>query len=278
MNTAEVPKPDATSWRLDTAAEPMANAFVLARIARLAYLDSFDCPTEGPLDALPEAAVFCAAFPIMSPVQTLRVRGFVAANEDHAVVAFAGTHRPDHWRESLRYDQVLDFGGRAHQGLTEVLENVAPQVLAGLYDANALTKTLWLTGHSLGGGLATLAAWRLHHMGYEPRAVCSFGAPPVLDAAAAQAYPVEAWCFANDGDWVPRMQWPRIGTPYAHPGRVFNVLRSGRLAPAHHSPEMARRMDRFERLEGPREYGGPFVDHTMKEYIRRIVANRLLKS
>src|SRR5690606_23210636 len=156
-----------------------------------------------------EASGFCAAFPLLRPIHSPRIRGFVAANAGHAVIAFAGTHRSEHWSESLRYDQVADFGGRAHRGFADVLEQVMEPMLAGLYDAEALDKPLWLTGHSLGGGVAILAGWRLHRLGYEPHAVCTFGAPPVLDAAAAQDYPVPVWRITNDGDWVPNLQWPR---------------------------------------------------------------------
>ena len=269
----DVSELDACSWRLAPDTAPMRNALVLARLARLAYVDAFDGPTEGPVEAQADVPGFCAAYPLVRPIHCLRTRGFVAADAENAVVSFAGTHRTDHWSESLRYDQVLDFGGRAHRGFAQALEQVMPSMLAGLYDSDALSKAIWLTGHSLGGGLAILAAWRLHGLGFDLHVVCTFGAPPVLDATAAQAYPVTAWRFANDGDWVPHMQWPRFGSRYAHPGKAFHLLRSGRVAPEHQSPDLARRLDRFQRLDEPRDHGGPFVDHNMKEYIRRIAAN-----
>lgn len=267
------PQLDASQWRLDADAPPFPNALILARLARLAYLDAFDCPTEGPAEAYADAPSFCAAFPVVRPIHTARIRGFVAATPEHTVVAFAGTHRPDHWSESLRYDQVIDFGGRAHRGFAEVLDEVMTPLFAGLYDSAALSKPLWLTGHSLGGAVSVLAGWRLHHHGFEPHTVCTFGAPPVLDEIAAKDYPVPVWRFANDGDWVPSMQWPRLGNRYAHPGQTFYLLRSGRLARKHHSSDLARKLDRFDDFENPKEYGGPFVDHTMKEYIRRVRKN-----
>lgn len=268
----EVRNGHSAEWRLDVHSAPLENAVVLARLARLAYLDAFDCPTEGPIEARAEVSAFCGAFPEVRPIHTPRIRGFVAASGTDTVVAFAGTHRADHWSESLRYEQVMDFGGRAHRGFADVLAEIVDPMLAGLYDADALAKTLWLTGHSLGGGVAVLAGWRLHNLGYEPEAVCTFGAPPVLDAAAAEDYPVAVWRVTNDGDWVPRMQWPRLGSRYTHPGRHFHLLRSGRLAPEHQSPELARKLDRFQRIEEPFDHGGPFVDHNMKEYIRRLEA------
>ncbi len=47
---------------------------------------------------------------------------------------------------------------------------------------------IWITGHSLGGAMALLAAARLHVDGYEVGGVHTFGAPLVGDAALQSAY------------------------------------------------------------------------------------------
>jgi hypothetical protein len=267
-NQLHEPEPPCESWRLDARAPTMRNALVLARFARLAYGESLDPPGAGAEDA-----ALLRAFPTVRLVVSGQVRGLVAGNDKDAVVAFAGTYHRDHWRDSLRYDQVLGFGGRAHGGFAEGIDRVWAHLLAGLYDTRALDKTLWLTGHSLGGALALLAAWRLHEVGFTAHCVNTFGAPAVMDRAAAEAFPVPAWSIINDGDWVPYMQWPRLEGAYIHPGQSFVLMRSGRLSAARHSASMSRRIDRFLLLESPAPPGGPFADHRMNEYIRRIIAN-----
>lgn len=65
-----------------------------------------------------------------------------------------------------------------------------------------------VTGHSLGGGLATLAGLILHARGIAVEVVVTFGAPRVGDRAFAQAYPLPLIRFEATHDPVPLVAAP----------------------------------------------------------------------
>jgi len=87
------------------------------------------------------------------------------------------------------------------------------------------SKPLWITGHSLGGAIAVLAAMRLFRElpgGPTAQGVYTFGQPRVAKlgfAAAYQASPLwnRTFRFVNNMDIVPRVP-PRV-LKYCHVGR-----------------------------------------------------------
>jgi triacylglycerol lipase len=69
-------------------------------------------------------------------------------------------------------------GGKVHRGFGRLIRSVWESIDAAL---QTVTKPLYYTGHSMGGALATLAASLR-----PPRAVYTFGAPRIGDAAFAE--------------------------------------------------------------------------------------------
>lgn len=255
---------------LDAAAEPSANAFALARLAWLAYSESeaFD---EAPDN--PDWAAFHNAFPMLRVFEEERVQGFVAGNNADILIAFAGSSRREDWWDSLSAMQVSAFGGRAHKGFAMLLDRVWTRILAALYDLDGGDRRIWLAGHSLGGALATLAATRLHHEGFEPHLTATFGAPPVFDERAAATFEPVLLRVVNDGDWVPKLQWPRVGSPYTHVGDELYLLRSGAPATNRYPQHLQARLDRIDRyleVDRDRLYGDPISDHAIGEYAARL--------
>ena len=92
--------------------------------------------------------------------------------------------------------------GKAEAGVEQAHDLNGENVMAALYDAHVIDeeKTLWVTGHSLGGALALLAANRLDHIGIKVHEVQTFGTPQVLDPVAANAYPIPVRRFINNED------------------------------------------------------------------------------
>ncbi|MCH7908182.1 MAG: lipase family protein [Candidatus Hydrogenedentes bacterium] len=245
---------------LDADARPLHNAYALARAALAAYPNS---PERDPAD-------FFDAFPHHSPFRGQRVSGFVVSDPDHVILAFRGSHEDREWIRGLSYGQVPSGGGRVHRGLSETLDEVWRDVLCAFYDASVHDKTLWLTGHSIGGSLATLAARRLHDEGFSVHFACTFGAPRVLDPVAAREFPVPLYRFVNNEDLVPDLPWPSLTDRYAHAGKRILLLASGQIAEDRHSPGLSRRIDRADTIGQGIVPSGMVHDHAMENYLEKI--------
>ncbi len=125
--------------------------------------------------------------------------GFVAESETTLVVAFAGTD------PVVAANWITDFNirtgsGGVHRGFADGVEGVWPALVAALAGT---TKRIFLVGHSLGGALAVVAAWRLTATIRDRRTGCqrgaridvgriagvlTFGMPRAGDEAFAAAY------------------------------------------------------------------------------------------
>ena len=93
-------------------------------------------------------------------------RGYFASNDSHALLAFRGTEADNNNDKAVdvEIDRTAEAGALVHSGFKRYLDAVWPQVtqcVAG-YRANHPDQNICITGHSLGGALATLAFTRLH--------------------------------------------------------------------------------------------------------------------
>jgi hypothetical protein len=140
-----------------------------------------------------------------------------------AVLVFRGTTGLRNW--------FLDIDVRperiaprtvAHRGFMEALRHVWPSLKPHL---EQLTEPLFMTGHSMGGALAQLAAW--HH---SPRAVYSFGAPRVGDAGFARHMTsIPIYRLVNGRDVVPGLPPSTRRLSFSAAGRLVHIDRRGRI-------------------------------------------------
>jgi hypothetical protein len=248
-----------TPIQLHADASPVEQAYQLARVARAAYRND---PKEDP--------AFGAAFDSVVAFRSTRVFGIVAAEPENVVVAFRGTHEDREWIEALAYGQARWASGRAHKGCIRLVQNVWTSLLAALYDENADGRRLWLTGHSIGGTLALVAAAKLEHEGFDVFNVTTFGSPAVLDKRAAESFRCRVYRVVNNEDVVAELPWPTLLDTYAHAGERILLTASGRLAAAHHSPDLARRIDRAHAIGEGTHVSGAFHDHTILSYVDKL--------
>jgi triacylglycerol lipase len=124
--------------------------------------------------------------------------------------------------------------GRVHEGFTKALEPVAARLDELVAQLKSRRVLLHVTGHSLGGALATLAALRFGRAGEAAcpiHTVHTFGSPRVGDAAFVQAFEEQfagrAYRFVNDEDLVTRV--PPRAMNYDHVGGIVYIDEAGRL-------------------------------------------------
>lgn len=251
---------NSSGLRLRADATPLENAYALARIARSAYRADPLIFEPGLADEYPQRVTF----------RIERLFGIAIASSEDVVVAFRGTHEDREWVEALAYGQTRWAGGRAHTGVARLVEAVWPQLLAALFDTGAETRRLWLTGHSIGGAAALLAALRLEHEGFDVHQVMTFGAPAVMDGAAMRCLRCRVTRVVNNEDIVPGISWPSLVDSYSHAGDRILLTASGRVAAEHHSEHLARRMDRAAAIGEGILPAGPLHDHRLETYIEKL--------
>jgi hypothetical protein len=145
--------------------------------------------------------------------------GFAASDEYAAYLVFRGTklHLDSRdsflrtlqaWLTNLDYVQIEEDGCLVHRGYARELDELGG-LLAEMAQDHALGgKPIYLTGHSAGGALATLAARRLHAAGVPVRAAVVFSAPRVGDRRFATTYPVPLVRIEHRHDLIPHLPFP----------------------------------------------------------------------
>lgn len=186
----------------------LARARALARSAALAY-----------------AAALEAAHIAVVDDPLLDTRVMVARFPDRREIAFRGTRDLRNWLLDLNiYQRSLGQGVRVHAGFLRGVDGLLPGLVAQLLPPGANKSDLpplHFTGHSLGGALATLAAWALAREGFPVAAVYTFASPRVGNGVwrreYAQALGSRTFRMRCTGDLVPYV--PGVLDGYRHVGR-----------------------------------------------------------
>ena len=151
---------------------------------------------------------------------------YVASNDKFAIVAFRGS---EIWKKRERFDleEVLadlktdidvwltnwQQGGKVHRGFKEALEEVWPDLIPYVRKLHKKGCKIWVTGHSLGGALATLFASRYGNV----QGTYTFGSPRVGNEGFKKNLDVKIYRFVNNDDIVPRVPLP---IRYVHVGEL----------------------------------------------------------
>ena len=155
-------------------------AFVMASMAKLAYepYEKGDVELELFISKLASGG-----FELVEIFSVVETQAFLAHNGKYAVLAFRGTEGK--WQDiqsDIRTKRKRTEQGKIHSGFYDAYSLVSNQVKARLEDVKHLP--LYITGHSLGGALATVATQDFEKSGYKDRiAACyTFGSPRVGNA------------------------------------------------------------------------------------------------
>lgn len=153
-------------------------------------------------------------------------QAFLAIKDDVALLSFRGTE-PDEVTDLLTDAQVCLVDGpygKVHKGFSKGLDAVWPDIQKELDAANVgQDKPLFITGHSLGAALGTLAAARLEKQGKAPQGLYTFGSPRVGNDAFAERFNrstlgSRTWRFRNNNDGVTIIPPPGGPCDYTHVG------------------------------------------------------------
>jgi predicted lipase len=112
-------------------------------------------------------------------------------------------------------------GAKVHRGFKNALDEVWEGLFPYLAALQRRGCKIWMTGHSLGAALATLAADRFG----EAQGVYTFGSPRVGNRRFKENYSVRTYRFVNGNDLVARV--PPAGI-YEHVGEPRFIDHEGR--------------------------------------------------
>jgi len=147
---------------------------------------------------------------------------------DITILAFRGTGPASTVNWLADFEAKLrpkDTDIQTHEGFAATYESLRPQILKTL----PADRTIWITGHSLGGALATLAGVQLQAAGFRVRATYTYGGPRVGNAAFAGSLPSPFYRFVYGSDVVPHL--PPQGI-YEHGGIKVTASADGTLIKA----------------------------------------------
>lgn len=202
--------------------EPYANDFSLINAGLLADASLYSYTPSG-VDSEDFADWFAAqmqnfGMQVVLPINdsSTDTQGAVMINDDIVIVTFRGTTtnmadfgtdlnvtmtRMNDWDED-------DLPIYVHSGFIGAVDAIVDNVVASVAQ-HAPGRQVWVTGHSLGGAIASLVAYQLHAVeGIDVQGVYTYGSPMVGDSGWAQAYDDadledRTWRFEIGGDPIP---------------------------------------------------------------------------
>ncbi|NUQ83558.1 MAG: lipase family protein [Anaerolineales bacterium] len=197
-------------------------------------------------------------------------QGFLVSNGKYAVLAFRGTEvaKGTDIKTDAKAFRASVFEGRVHRGFAEAYKSIEVQVLKALPKVKGLP--LYITGHSLGAAVATIATQYLerdHELRDRIAACYTFGSPRVGNREFDRDLKSSVYRVVNTTDIVTVV--PLLSMGYTHIGDVRFLERG--MGDIRRGIPFLRRMFFF--LMAAFRLFGPLVgDHAIAEYRRKLEA------
>ncbi|PWB72379.1 MAG: hypothetical protein C3F07_12030 [Anaerolineales bacterium] len=242
-------------------------AWILASMSQIAY-DMFE--EKGQAKKLLVAKLKGGGFKLLNTFDSKETdtQAFLASNGEFLVLAFRGTEvkKTQDVKTDIRAVKVSTIEGRVHTGFNTGYESVAESIAKSLVRLKDLP--IYITGHSLGGALATVAT---QNLGRDTRfkdriAACyTFGSPRVGNDQYDKSLKSPVYRVVNTTDVVTVVPLNLMG--YTHIGDVRFLERNPDVI--RRSVPILGRLLLF--LAALFRLFGPLVgDHAIKEYRRKL--------
>ena len=249
-----------TDWR--TQKFNGANAEMLGKAASLAYAD--------------DASIIQTAkswkMEVIRSFSLKETQAYIVGDNNTWILAFRGTEPKKllDWITDLDAKLINGPGGKVHEGFFVALSYVWAEIWKLLKEERQF-RSLWVTGHSLGGALATLAVAKLRQeRGHPVNGLYTFGQPRVGDEEFAthfnQDFGMYTYRFVNYNDVVPRvptrlMNYRDTGTfkYFDQYGKIDDKITWDQIL-------LKRLAERVEDILGLED----FKDHEMANYLRNL--------
>ena len=195
-------------------------------------------------------------------------QGYFLTNGTINVLSFRGTEvtqKSDILADLEAGKNVAMAGGKVHHGFKHELDKLWPSI----------TKTLesnpgkfYVTGHSLGAAMATIAASRLQD---KVTTLITFGSPRVGDADFVKNVNIEHYRVQNNNDAVTKMPFWIMG--YRHHGEIVYMNHYGEIRQLGGWQRLKDMIRSRIRAYTKFEFFDAVYDHLMKNYISKLQNN-----
>jgi triacylglycerol lipase len=197
-------------------------------------------------------------------------QAYIFGNDDDRVIVCRGTE-PNDWND-IKADLdlatvIAETAGRVHRGFKREVDDLWPRLEQAL---KSNTRPVWITGHSLGGAMATICASRcqISYIDSNPRALYTYGSPRVGNGRYVNYVQYEAFRWVNNNDIVTRV--PPWWLGYRHKGQEVYLNADGEIAKLTPWQRIKDRWRGFVRGLKLREFDH-FTDHSITRYVEYIL-------
>lgn len=234
----------------------LVNALGCARASLLAY----DDPEVG------RVTVEGWGFKNFEPYTRNHHFGIAFGNAELVLVAFRGTNEKADWLTNLNVFLKRSPLGWVHRGFMKATELFWPDLPQKILEFRDQGQAVWITGHSLGGALAVLAAAKmLNEHKLRVAGICTFGQPSVGGLSFCRKFKEQfagrLFRFVNHTDAVSDV--PIFFQEHVGEVRYFDT--SGALWLG----DPPWRVSFLDHWRAPRKFGGlaQFSAHSMRIYV-----------
>jgi len=194
-------------------------ALFMAECSKLAYEDS------STIENVVRNDWGFSGFDFMSSGAT---QGYIISNDNLCLITFRGTETGDgDWWDNLNLFTVDRPYGYVHLGFYDAYQRIQDSLVQGLGMLAPAGKPVWITGHSLGGAITTIAAAELKDE-FSIGGAYTFGQPRVgfqkLERFISQNYKGRYHRFVNRQDPVTGLLPNWFLRPWKHVERLIHLV------------------------------------------------------
>lgn len=195
---------------------------------------------------------------------------YVVSNKEQMVICFRGTEPTelsDLGADLNAFPDRGQIGGFVHNGFQNELEKVYDDIIK-LLDKKPKKTRIFITGHSLGGAMATIMASRIQK---QISCLYTYGSPRVGSKKFVENCNFAHYRHVNNNDAVPTVPFAMLG--YRHHSMARYINHYGRirtLTPWQRFKDKLR--GRWAAIKNLQFFDG-FRDHAMGNYVKYTEAN-----
>ena len=155
---------------------------------------------------------------------------YVVWNDTDAVICFRGTEPKE--MSDIKADlnaiqkQGLHNKGDVHGGFQGEINKIWDLIIEKVNELK--NHKIYITGHSLGGAMATICAKRLQEQKVEVQCLYTYGSPRVGDKRWVKSLQIPHYRFQNNNDVVCKVPFWIMG--YRHHGKNVYIGYNGKIA------------------------------------------------